>query len=96
MSTGWQLVSGLLLIAVGVAWIWKREIPVGIEGEPPAFHARGILAVILGIAAILIGLVVTFDVPRHLQVDSCLDGGGSFDYEKNVCDFSVSHPIRTQ
>jgi hypothetical protein len=54
------------------------------------------LAVILGIAAILIGLVVTFDVPRHLQVDSCLDGGGSFDYEKNVCDFSVSHPIRTQ
>ncbi len=26
------------------------------------------------------------------QVDSCLDRGGSFDYENHRCDFGISHP----
>ena len=86
MSTGWRLVFGLGFMAVGLLWIYKRDVPIGIEGRPPSFHARGAWAIALGIAAIVLGLVIGFDVPRNLQVDSCLDSGGSFDYEKNVCD----------
>ena len=26
------------------------------------------------------------------QIDSCLDRGGSFDYESHRCDFDVDHP----
>ncbi len=26
------------------------------------------------------------------QIDSCLDDGGSFDYENHRCDFNVNHP----
>lgn len=96
MSTGWQLIFGLGLIAVGVVWIFKREVPIGIEGRAPSFHARGIWAICLGVAAIVLGLIVTFDVPRNLEVDSCLDGGGSFDYENDVCSSSRSVPVGTQ
>ena len=26
------------------------------------------------------------------RVDNCLDQGGSYDYEREVCDFEASHP----
>ena len=26
------------------------------------------------------------------RIDSCLDHGGSWDYQREVCDFEVSHP----
>lgn len=31
--------------------------------------------------------------PLHefLVIDSCLDSGGSFDYDRNVCDYEVNH-----
>jgi hypothetical protein len=88
MSTGWRLIFGLGLIAVGVVWIFKREIPIGIEGRPPSFHARALWAISLGILAIVLGLVVAFDLPHRLRVDSCLDRGGSFNYDENACDSS--------
>jgi hypothetical protein len=31
---------------------------------------------------------------RFEAVDSCLDLGGSFDYEKGVCDYNQSHPYQ--
>lgn len=86
MSTGWRLIFGIGFAAIGICWIIKREIPIGIEGRPPSFHARGIWAVTLGVLAVVFGLVVAFDVPKHLEVDSCLDSGGRFDYEKGICD----------
>jgi len=58
MSTGWRLVFGLGLIVVGALGIMKRDIPLGVEGKPPAYHVRGVWAVVLGIAVIAIGLVV--------------------------------------
>jgi len=96
MSTGWRLIFGLALIAVGIVWILKCEIPVGIEGRPPSFHARGVWAITLGILAIVLGLVVAFDLPPRLRVDSCLDRGGSFNYKTNACDSSRSVPAGTQ
>jgi hypothetical protein len=86
MSTGWRLIFGIGLAAVGIYWIFRREVPVGIEGRPPSFHARGIWAVGLGILAIIWGLVVAFDVPRQFEIDSCLDSGGRFDYERGTCE----------
>lgn len=90
MSVPWRLIFGLVLMAVGVVWIFKREVPIGIEGEPPSFHARGVWAISLGILAIVLGLIVAFDVPQYLRVDSCLDSGGSFIHDKNVCDHSTA------
>jgi hypothetical protein len=29
---------------------------------------------------------------EFLDVDSCLDRGGSYDYAKNKCDFNENHP----
>lgn len=92
MSTEWRLIFGLGLIAVGAVCIFKREVPIGIEGGPPSFRARGAWAISLGILAIVLGLVVAFDVPQHLRIDSCLDSGGSFNYDKDVCDSSRSAP----
>lgn len=96
MSAGWRLVFGLGLIAVGMVWIFKREIPIGIEGRPPSFHARGVWAISFGILVIVLGLVVAFDVPQRLRVDSCLDRGGSFNYDKNACDSSRDAPGEAQ
>jgi hypothetical protein len=45
-----------------VYWLAKRHVPIGIEGRPPSFHARGKWAVILGIAAIVLGLVVALEI----------------------------------
>jgi hypothetical protein len=33
---------------------------------------------------------------RAVQIDACLDRGGSFDYEAGVCDFDRSHPAPTR
>lgn len=93
MSTAWRLIFGIGLAAVGMYWIIKREIPIGIEGRPPSFYARGIWAVGLGILAVVVGLVVALDVPKQLEVDSCLDSGSRFDYVKGVCD---GQPVSSQ
>ena len=65
MSTGWRLILGIGLAAVGIHWIIKREVPIGIEGRPPSFHARGIWAVALGILAVILGLAIALDVLRQ-------------------------------
>jgi len=89
MSIGWQQIWGFGLAVIGVYYIVKRDVPVGIEGQPPSFHAKGWLAVALGVIGIVVGLVVAFDVPRHLRIDSCLDNGGRFDAETDECIFST-------
>ena len=61
MSVGWQQVFGLGIAAAGVYWIVKRHVPVGIEGRPPSFHARGWLAVTIGVACVVVGLMVALD-----------------------------------
>lgn len=86
MSTDWRLFFGLSIAVVGVVWIVRRHVPIGIEGRPPSFHARGRWAVALGILAMALGLIIALNIPRQLEVDACLDQGGRFDYEKGECD----------
>jgi hypothetical protein len=87
MNIGWQQFFGFGIAAVGAYWIIKRHVPIGIEGQPPSFHARGWLSVTLGVVGIVIGLVVAFDVPKQIKIDSCLDHGGSVDAQTGQCIF---------
>ena len=34
MDIGWRHFRGLAVMAVGVYWIVKRDVPIGIEGRP--------------------------------------------------------------
>jgi hypothetical protein len=50
-----------------------------------------------GIALLLVaGLIALLPLRTFLAVDSCLDGGGSFDYAKGECDFVENHPFGTR
>ena len=47
-----------------------------------------------GIALLLAaGTIALLPLRGFLAVDSCLDGGGSFDYANGVCDFKENHPF---
>ena len=96
MTSAWRLLFGFAIAVVGVVWIVKRHVPVGIEGRPPSFHARGRWAVALGVVAVTLGLVIAFDLPRQLKIDACLDEGGRFDYEKDRCDSPRNKPVGRQ
>jgi hypothetical protein len=49
-------------------------------------------ALVVAIAFILLGCYLCFThVALSLWVDTCLDLGGSFDYETELCDFSRTH-----
>ncbi len=87
MNIEWNVVWGVGAILVGVYWIIKRSVPVGIEGKEPSFFAKGKWAVLLGIFAISLGLFIATDAPKQLKVDECLDKGGSFNYETITCEF---------
>ena len=81
----WQQIGGIGVICVGIYWIVRRNVPVGIEGYPSSFYVKGKGAVLLGIVAILVGLIVAMDVPKQWRIDRCLDSGGRYDYERDVC-----------
>lgn len=49
---------GVGVVLVGVVWICKRKVGVGIEGRKPAFYVTGPAAIFLGAIAIPIGLYV--------------------------------------
>lgn len=52
---------GVIAIAVGVRWIVKRSVEVGIEGRAPTFILREGVAVLLGVIAILIGVYILWN-----------------------------------
>jgi hypothetical protein len=62
MKIGWNQVWGVGLVAVGVCWLIRLNVPVGIEGRPASFHAKRKWAALLGIAAIVFGLVVALEI----------------------------------
>ena len=46
------------------------------------------------VAPIVIGILAGMFLPQFLvssNIDSCLDAGGSFDYDSCKCDYSVEH-----
>lgn len=87
MNFEWPQVAGLILVLVGLHWVVKRNIPVGLEGRPPFFYLVGKWAVLAGLVAIVVGLVMVFELPKQVAVDKCLDAGGRYDYEQGRCDF---------
>ena len=53
---------------------------------------RFVLASCLVVAILLIITQAIPFVREHISADSCLDRGGSFDYEAQVCDTEHNHP----
>ena len=51
-------VAGLGCIVSGVIWAVRRSIPVGWEGRPPSYFVTGFLALIVGMAIVLLGIAL--------------------------------------
>lgn len=62
-------------------------------GEPPAWQRRLILIVasLFGATLLLLTAWAVILFNDWMRVDDCLDKGGSYDYEREVCDFERSH-----
>lgn len=54
----WPVLWGGLLIGMGVYWIKKRSIGIGIEGRPAFFYIKGKGAIIWGILVIVAGVII--------------------------------------
>lgn len=49
----------------------------------------------LGISLFLVGVVgFAFLLQHWMDVDRCLDAGGSYNYAQSLCDFKDSHPAQ--
>lgn len=58
------------------------------------FKVESKIMVLVLIAPVFIGLLLAFILPilmEEVDIDSCLDAGGSFNYEECKCDFNTSH-----
>jgi hypothetical protein len=51
-------------------------------------------AILVMVGLILLALQVVPFGSEFLEVDGCLDSGGSFDYSAMRCDHQTSHPYR--
>lgn len=71
MNFGWNQIWGFGVVIVGIVWILKKDIPVGIEGKGPSFYVKGKFAVGLGILTIMLGLAVAFEVPKQINILNC-------------------------
>jgi hypothetical protein len=54
----WPRIGGVGMVVVGVVWIRRRSVGVGIEGREPAFFVKGRGAVLIGAVTIGLGLVI--------------------------------------
>ena len=55
---------------------------------PDRFKKEAKLMFLIPLALIIFGILASLFVPwisRQLDIDSCLDGGGKYDYENNKC-----------
>lgn len=51
-------VAGLLCLACAALWLIRRTVPVGIEGQPPAFFLSRALRLLAGIAMLSVGIAL--------------------------------------
>lgn len=58
MDIYWIKLLGIVMLVIGIVWIYRRQIPVGIEGRHPAFYIKGRWAILMGIIAILLGIIL--------------------------------------
>lgn len=63
-------------------------------GEAPVWQRKLIIVVGALFAATLLLFAVWAVILfiNWADVDDCLDGGGSYDYERGRCDYEVNHP----
>ncbi len=62
MHFGWQQIWGGVAIAIGILWIARKIVPISFEGQEPFTHATGKFATILGLLAIILGVLVALEV----------------------------------
>ena len=65
-----------------INWHFKRESKIMIW-----------ILVLLIVLGILFGLLVPY-LSTLNEVDSCLDSGGSYNYDSCVCDHKTNHPYK--
>lgn len=54
------------------------------------------LPLLAGFVFLLVGVYFFWPTEdSFFIIDSCLDSGGSYDYERSQCDFQQSHPVGT-
>ncbi|MEZ0233238.1 MAG: hypothetical protein ACAH12_10395 [Methylophilaceae bacterium] len=82
----WPQIWGFGLAFVGLVFLLRRKIDVGIQGRPTSYVVTGKWAIILSLLTIVLGLFVGFQVPKQLKIDSCLDNGGKYNYQKSLCE----------
>jgi hypothetical protein len=61
------------------------------------FKREAKIMIWLALLPIIIGILAAFVLPWisvSLEVDSCLDSGGSHDYEKCICDHEENHEFK--
>ncbi len=56
MVKWFDITMAVIIAILGVATIWKRDIPFEIEGGPELFRIKGVNAVFLGIVEIAVGV----------------------------------------
>jgi hypothetical protein len=66
-------VLGVACVATGLLWMFRRSIPVGIEGRAPSFYLGGWGAILAGLAMLAVGVVML----TYSAVAVCLLGWGS-------------------
>jgi len=54
----WRYLFGSFFVIWGAIVIWRREVPVGIDGRPPSHMSRGWAAALIGALVLLLGLAV--------------------------------------
>ena len=60
---------------------------------PDRFRKEAKLMFLIPLALIILGILVSLLVPKiskQLDIDSCLDTGGKYDYENNKCIGGIS------
>ena len=62
-------------------------------GEAPAWQRRLLLliAAFFGATLLLLAAWAVILFNDWMRVDECLDRGGSYDYEREICDFEEGH-----
>ena len=46
---------------------------------------KGQLAISMGVLAIMLGIALALEISHRIEVDSCLDSGGMYGFEKTTC-----------
>ncbi|WP_232077312.1 hypothetical protein [Variovorax sp. PBL-E5] len=49
-------VAGVACVATGILWMFRRTVPVGVEGRAPSFYLGGWAAVVVGVAIAIVGV----------------------------------------